>query len=282
MSFYVLAMPIGHAADISARALDVLRRADLILAEDTAKSAKLLSVYGIKTKARLRRCDAHTEETLAVGNRIEDLIGKNDSVVLISDAGSPTVSDPGRKLVAGMHQKEVPVIPIPGASAAVAALSVSGFSGDRFSFAGYPPRHKKERLAYFVKIKKRCETVIFYEAARRLVSCLEDMQTVFGKDRLVFFAHDMTKVHESFFRGELWKLKQDIAPFVKGEVTLVVKGEKQDADSDTLADPGENLLRSILSDVPPGRAAEIAAQFGRNGRNYYYRLALGLDNGENE
>ena len=91
--------------------------------------------------------------------------------------------------------------------------------------------------------------MIFYEAARRLVSCLEDMQTVFGKDRLVFFAHDMTKVHESFFRGELWKLKQDIvlhAPFVKGEVTLVVKGEKRDTDSDALADPGEKSVAEHL------------------------------------
>ena len=271
---YVVATPIGNLRDITLRALDVLAAADLVLAEDTRVAAKLLSAYGLPKKV-LERYDEHGAErarpkalaALAEGRR----------VALISDAGTPLVSDPGFKLVREAAAEGYPVIPIPGASALLAGLSAAGLPTDRFLFAGFPPPKSAARRAFLEDLAPLRATLVFFEGGSRLAASLADMAAVLGPEREAVVARELTKLYETLYRGPLSVLAAD--PRLddpKGEIVILVgpgrEAEASAADVDTaLADALQRLR-------PAEAAAEVAKALGLSRRDVYQRaMAMRAD-----
>ena len=203
---YVVATPIGNLRDLTLRALDVLRRSDLVLAEDTRVSAKLLSAYDIKV--RVERYDDHAEE--ARTEQVLARLAEGARIALVSDAGTPLVSDPGYRLVKAAGERGLPVIPLPGASALLAALSISGLPTDRFLFAGFAPPKRAARLSFFAEFAALRATLVFYETGPRLRDSLTDMAKALG-DRPAAVARELTKLHETCVRGPLSALAADPA-----------------------------------------------------------------------
>ncbi len=266
---YLVATPIGNLRDITLRALDVLAAADLVLAEDTRVTGKLLGVYGLSK--RLERYDEHA----AARARPKALaaLAKGGRVALVSDAGTPLVSDPGYRLVIEALAAGAAVWPIPGPSAALAALSVAGLPTDRFLFAGFPPPKSAGRRQLFAELAPVRSTLIFFEGAQRLGVCLADMAAVFGP-RPAAVARELTKLHETVVRGDLETLAADpslAAP--KGEVVVVV-GPGAEAQAE--AGDAEAALTEALTRLSPADAArEVAGALGLP-RRELYRRALGL------
>jgi 16S rRNA (cytidine1402-2'-O)-methyltransferase len=187
---FVVATPIGHLDDMTFRAIEVLKSVSLIAAEDTRQSAQLLKHFNIETP--LTACHDHNE-----ANKIHQLIEKlknGENLALISDAGTPLISDPGFKLVRAAQEHGIRVTPVPGACAAIAALSAVGLPSDRFSFEGFLPSKSSQRLSQLEKLKDETQTLIFYEAPHRILECVKDMQAVFGADRAVGFAGKLPKL----------------------------------------------------------------------------------------
>ena len=220
-TLYVLATPIGNLGDLTFRAVKCMKEVDLIACEDTRRTAKLLNHLGIKKP--LISCFEHNELT-----RIEELLGRisaGDDVALVSDAGTPTISDPGFALVRAARERGIRVCPIPGPSAVVAALSVSGLPTDEFLFAGFLPRTGSARRTRLQGLKAHRATLVFYESPHRVVESLADMIAVLG-DREAFLAREVTKLHEELKAGLLSAIANLLSerPEVLGEIVLVVRG----------------------------------------------------------
>jgi 16S rRNA (cytidine1402-2'-O)-methyltransferase len=217
---YVVATPIGNLEDITLRALRVLKEVNRIAAEDTRHTQTLLNHYGITTP--LTSYHEHNERS-KVRSLIERL-ARGENIALVSDAGTPTISDPGYRLVGAAIREKLSVVPIPGASAALAVLSASGLPSDRFAFEGFLPATKQERKNKLQMLKGETRTMIFYEAPHRLKESLEDLLQIFG-DREVSIGREMTKLHEEFLRGAVSAVLLQLAERdVKGELTLIVHG----------------------------------------------------------
>ena len=217
---YIVATPIGNLEDITLRALRVLKEVDLIAAEDTRHTRHLLDHYGIKTA--LTSYHEHNERAKAQ-NLVERLL-HGDSIALVSDAGTPAISDPGYRLVVAALLAGIQVTPIPGAAALAAVISASGLPSDRFVFEGFLPAKKQEKKKKLQKLQSEVRTLIFYEAPHRLKESLQDLQQVFG-DREIVVAREVTKMHEEFLRGTISAVSEQIANReVKGEITIVVQG----------------------------------------------------------
>ena len=270
---YVVATPIGNLEDITLRALRTLAGVDLIAAEDTRHSARLLSHFGIRTP--LISCHEHNEM-----QRTTELIGKiraGAAVALVSDAGTPSVSDPGYRLVAAAVDQGLAVIPIPGVSAAITALSAAGLATDSFVFVGFAPKKKGRRKAWLESLATEPRTMIFYESPRRVAAFLEELGQVMG-NRQAVLARELTKLHETFIRGTLPELAACLAEGsgVKGECTLLVAGATPEAPPG--ADALEATLRSALAE-PGARLStvvrEVAARLGLP-RKQVYDVALTL------
>lgn len=266
---YLVATPIGNLRDITLRALDVLAGCDVLLAEDTRVTGKLLSAYGIRT--RLERHDEHVAERAIPG--ILERLEAGERVALVSDAGTPMVSDPGYRLAKEAIAAGHPVIPIPGASAALAALTLAGLPTDRFLFAGFPPPKSAARRTFLEEFANIRATLIFYEGASRVADSLADMAAVFGP-RPAAVCRELTKLYETCVRGSLGELAADPrfdAP--KGEIVILVGPGVEKAAS---ADDVDAALREALSRLPLGEAAsEVAKAFGLS-RKDLYRQALAL------
>lgn len=266
---YIVATPIGNLRDMTLRALDVLAAADLVLAEDTRVSAKLLTAYGLKKP--IERYDDHTGETMRP--RVIERLRAGACVALVSDAGTPMVSDPGYKLVRAAIEAGAPVHPIPGASAPLAALTLAGLPTDRFLFAGFTPSKSAARRTMFEDLRAVRATLVFFETGPRLRASLEDMAAVFGA-REAAVAREITKLYETCVRGDLITLAADPkldAP--KGEIVVVVgpgaETEASEADADA-------ALSEALTRVGPADAAsEVARALGLS-RKALYRRALEL------
>jgi 16S rRNA (cytidine1402-2'-O)-methyltransferase len=267
---YLVATPIGNLRDITLRALDVLAAADLVLAEDTRVTGKLLAAYNLSK--RLERYDEHAAArarpkvlaTLAGGGR----------VALVSDAGTPLVSDPGYRLVVETLAAGAAVWPIPGASAALAALSVAGLPTDRFLFAGFAPPKSAARRTFLEGLKSVRATLILFEGASRLGASLADMAAVLGP-RPAAVARELTKLHETIARGELADLAADPALAApKGEVVIVIGPPAEEAASSP-ADVDAALLEATGRLSPADAAREVAAATGLP-RRELYRRALAL------
>ena len=228
-TLYVVATPIGNRDDITLRALNILREVDLIAAEDTRKTRRFLELHAIKS--RLISYHEHNED-----ERTPKLIAKlkeGISIALVSNAGTPTVSDPGYRLITATLAGNLDVIPIPGVSAATAALSAAGLPTDSFVFLGFPAKKKTKRLQQLSDLASEPRTLIFYESPRRILTLLGEIEDAMG-DRYAVFAREMTKLHEEFLRGRLSEiviqLKQRAE--IKGECTLLVMGcDKQESQS---------------------------------------------------
>jgi 16S rRNA (cytidine1402-2'-O)-methyltransferase len=263
---YVVATPIGNLRDITLRALDVLAGCDLVLAEDTRVAAKLLSAYGLS--ARLERYDEHAAErarpralaTLAEGRR----------VALISDAGTPLISDPGYRLVREAAEAGVRVFPVPGASALLAALAAAGLPTDRFLFAGFPPPKSAARRAFLEELAGVRATLVFYEGGSRLAASLADMAAVLGSEREACVGRELTKLYETIVRGRLGDLAADPqfdAP--RGELVVLVGPGREAAAS--AADADAALADALKRLKPADAAAEVAKALGLPRRDLYRR-----------
>jgi 16S rRNA (cytidine1402-2'-O)-methyltransferase len=263
---YVVSTPIGNLRDITLRALDVLNQADLVLAEDTRVTAKLLNVYGLK--ARLERYDEHAAE--AVRPRVLEALRGGARVALVSDAGTPLISDPGYRLAKAAAEQGSPVYPIPGASALLAALTGAGLPTDRFLFAGFPPPKSAGRRALFEALQAVRATLVFYEGGSRTADSLKDMAAVFGADRLACVARELTKLHETFLRATLGELAAD--PRLadpKGEIVILVgPGEEAPASAE---DADAALIEALGRMGPADAASEVSKALGLKRRDLYRR-----------
>ena len=272
---FVVSTPIGHLDDITYRAIDVLKSVSLIAAEDTRTSAQLLKHFLINTP--LTACHDHNES-----NKIDQLIERmknGESMALISDAGTPLISDPGFKLVRAAQAEGIRVIPVPGACAAIAALSSVGLPSDRFSFEGFLPSKQSQRLLSLEKLKDETQTLIFYEAPHRILDSVQDMAAVFGAERPVGFAREITKTFETIKKMTLGELVEFIANDhhqQKGEIVLVIGGavEEKDLDQEKL----DKLLLRLLEDLSVKAASQLAADLTGIKKKVAYQRALELTN----
>ena len=274
---YVVATPIGNLEDITTRALRILREVELIAAEDTRHSRKLLNHFGIRTA--LISCHEHNEQ-----HRQQELIARllaGANIALISDAGTPAIADPGYRLVRACHAAGVPVVPVPGPSALLAALSASGEPSDRFIFEGFLPARAAAREAALRALCDEPRTVVCFEAPHRLAATLKAIATVWGTDRPLVVARELTKLHEELFRGTAGQAQAHFdASRVRGELVLILPPFAAPAPARDL----EAVLRELLAEGKMSRreaVKRVAKEFGV-ASDEVYRLSLDLDRGAGE
>ncbi|MDH4584617.1 16S rRNA (cytidine(1402)-2'-O)-methyltransferase [Pseudomonas sp. BN415] len=272
-TLYVVATPIGNLDDITARALRVLREVALIAAEDTRHSARLLQHFGIETP--LAACHEHNERDQ--GGRFLARLQAGDDVALISDAGTPLISDPGFHLVRQARAAGIAVVPVPGACALIAALSTAGLPSDRFIFEGFLPAKANARRGRLDELKEEPRTLIFYEAPHRLLESLEDMRGVFGGDRPAVLARELTKTFETLKGAPLDELCGWVAADSnqqRGECVVLVKGWQAPEGEGALSTEALRILDLLLAEMPVKRAAALAAEITGVRKNLLYQAAL--------
>ncbi|MEX0976771.1 MAG: 16S rRNA (cytidine(1402)-2'-O)-methyltransferase [Woeseia sp.] len=273
-TLFIIATPIGNLGDLSPRARQLLTDVDLIAAEDTRHTGRLLSHFAIKTP--LMALHDHNERDAVAG-----LIAKlqeNLSVALVSDAGTPLISDPGYRLVQAAHRQRIPVVPVPGPSAAVAALSAAGLPTDRYCFEGFLPAKRKARRDRLDELRTEPRSMVFFAAVHRIREVIEDMAAVFGNEREAFIGRELTKMHEQCVAASLGELLGQVDGGVipaKGEFVVVIDGTKDTpvAVSELLA---ELLLRELIAALPPKQAVAIVSRVCGLSRNTVYRKMLAL------
>ena len=268
-TLYVVATPIGNLDDMTPRAIATLQNVDTILAEDTRHSGGLLKKFGITTPARAYH--DHNEQRAApeVIRRLQ--VGEN--MALISDAGTPLVSDPGYYLLHLAQQAKVRVVPIPGVSAMIAALSVSGLPSDRFTFNGFLPPKKNARQKKLELLKTETATQIFYEAPHRLAECIKDLKEVFGADRNACIARELTKVYETIRTDILEDLEQwlDQEPGqCRGEIVIIVEGNYEEETDDG---EDQRVLDVLLEYLSPSQAVAATVKITGGKKNQLYKMA---------
>ncbi len=241
-ALYLVATPIGNLEDITLRALRVLKEVDLIACEDTRQTQKLLNHYGITT----RTISYHEHNEMTRAAELVKEMQEGASVALVTDAGMPGISDPGYRLISLAIRHHVPVVPIPGASAFLAALVASGLPTDSFRFSGFLPAKRGERRAALEAIRSSPRTQVFYEAPHRIVDALTDVCEVLGNARHVVIAREVTKLHEEFLRGRAGEVLETLKARdgVKGEITLLI-GKAEEVDSHASAAPGMSVRQRV-------------------------------------
>lgn len=276
-TLYVVATPIGNLSDVTLRALEVLRAVDVIAAEDTRMTARLLDRHGIAGKM----VAVHEHNERASAERITGMLAEGKSVALVSDAGTPAISDPGACVVAAVRAAGYPVVPVPGPSAVVAALSASGFENSRFLFCGFLPARAAERRGVLADLAAQTATLVFYEAPHRVVECVADLCAILGAERDIVFARELTKIHETIHRCRLaeavaWLEADD--NHRRGEFVLVVAGAPQVRGSDEV--DYDVMLKILLGELPLKQAVALAVKLTGGSRNVLYERALALKDGE--
>jgi len=269
---YVVATPIGNLADMVPRAIETLQTVAVIAAEDTRHSARLLSHFDIKTPAIAYHDHSDEQRTDNLINRL--LAGEH--VALISDAGTPLVSDPGYRLVRKAREQGITVVPIPGACAMIAALSAAGLPSDRFAFEGFLPAKEVARRTQLESVANDPRTLIFYEAPHRILETLQDMATVFGADREVVMARELTKTFETIKGDKVAALAEWVAADTnqqRGEIVLLVQGISK-ADSAEMTPEHERIMKVLLEELPVKQAAAMGAKITGLKKNYLYQWAL--------
>lgn len=270
-ALYVIATPIGNVSDISLRALKVLSMVEEIACEDTRNTSQLLTRYGISKKCFA----AHQHNERSVAEKIVQQLRDGARIALVSDAGTPGISDPGAHIVHAVLEAGLQVIPIPGASAAIAALSCSGFLSDDFYFVGFLPSKNKQRETELGKLSSIQATLVFYEAPHRIMESMASLLSVFGADRKILIARELSKLFEQIHRSTLgsaytW-LEQD-ENRQRGEFVLLIEGaQSTNSEADIEAD---RILRILLDDCSVSQAAAIAARITGKKKNALYELAL--------
>ena len=272
-TLYVVATPIGNLDDISARALRVLREVALIAAEDTRHSQRLLQHFGIATP--LAACHEHNERDQ--GGRFIGRLQAGEDVALISDAGTPLISDPGFHLVRSARAAGIPVVPVPGACALIAALSAAGLPSDRFIFEGFLPAKATGRRQRLEALREEPRTLLFYEAPHRLLESVEDMLAVFGPERPALLARELTKTFETLKGLRLAELREFIAADSnqqRGECVLLVGGWQAPEGEEAVSAESLRVLDLLLAEMPVKRAAALAAEITGVRKNLLYQAAL--------
>lgn len=268
---YVVATPIGNLADMVPRAVEVLQSVSLVAAEDTRHTRQLLQHFGIS--ARLQAYHDHSGN--AALDQILSVLRRGESVAMVSDAGTPLISDPGYRLVDAALAEAFRVVPVPGPCAMVAALSVAGLASDRFLFEGFLPAKSHGRQQQLQALAGESRTLLFYEAPHRLLACLEDMAAVFGPQRRITLARELTKLFETVRRMSLGEMCRFVAADPnqqRGECVLVVEGgppRTHDIDPEAI-----RVLNVLRGELPLKQAAALAAQIGGEKKNALYKYAL--------
>lgn len=271
---FVVATPLGNLDDITLRAIDTLKGVELVAAEDTRRTRKLLSSLDIR--ARLVSCHEFNEAKRV--EIIEETINQGHDVALVTDAGTPGVSDPGARLIAALRERGVEIVPIPGPSAVACALSVCGMKADSYHFAGFLPNARQERKRALEKLATLEELLVFFESPHRIKATLKDMLEIFG-DRRAFLAREMTKAHETYISGTLSHILEELSPHekVKGEITLVVEGSSERrGEAEVLPRELSELLKALLSGSHLGvkEASRLIASLTGIKKGKVYELAL--------
>lgn len=273
-TLYVVATPIGNLQDITLRALEILKSVDVIAAEDTRHSATLLGHFGISTK--LTALHEHNERS--AGEKLIAHMQAGQSVALISDAGTPAISDPGALLVNLAHAAGIKVVPIPGANAAIAALSASGLLMPRFLFIGFLPAKGSHRKQVLEAISDVPATLVFYEAPHRVLESVEDLAAVLGGERQITFARELTKTFETIHNcklGEALAWLQADPNQQRGEFVLLVEGAPV-KDEQAISPEAQRTLELLLAELPLKQAVKLAADITGCKKNTLYELALTL------
>ncbi|MEQ1720290.1 MAG: 16S rRNA (cytidine(1402)-2'-O)-methyltransferase [Nitrosomonas sp.] len=273
-ALYVVATPIGNLNDISLRALDILKTVDVVAVEHIQNSKYLLMTHGISVPL----ISLHQHNEVEVTNKILTLLAEGKNVALITDAGTPAISDPGAILVQQIRAKGYPVIPIPGANAAICALSAAGITDPHFFFYGFLPTKSMARQRELVKFKSQSYPAIFYEAPHRIIECIEDMIEVFGANRTLTLARELTKVFETIHVSSLaetlsW-LKSDIYQ-QKGEFVLILSGNEK-PDKSQVSEQAHDTLKYLLAELPLKQAVKLATAITGENKNALYQVALRL------
>ena len=276
-TLYIVATPIGNLEDISARAIAVLKQVDLIAAEDTRHSKRLLQHFAIATPLT----SYHDFSSDSEVKKLLDELGVGRSLALISDAGTPLISDPGYRLVEMARSRGISVIPVPGASAVIAALSVAGIPSDRFYFEGFLPAKSTQRCKRLAALADETSTLVFYESPHRIVACLNDMAAVIAEPnkRKVFVARELTKKFESHFLGSISEAANWVASDEnnsRGEFVLVLEGRatKLGSDIDALMLKAIDVAELLSAEVSMKRAVALAAQLVGVRKNALYAAML--------
>ncbi len=269
---YIVATPIGNLGDITRRAVEVLKQVDLIAAEDTRHTAGLLSHLGIDT----RTLSFHEHNERQRSQQLVELLLAGQEIALVSDAGTPLICDPGYRIVCACRERGVDVIPLPGASAVITALSASGLPTDRFLFEGFLPRTQAKRLKRLRQLSDFPSTLVFYESTHRILHCLEDMLAPFGEDRRVVVARELTKQYETILDQPLGRLLQTMAADrnqQRGEFVVMVA-----ASEHLVMEKGsvDRVLQALAGEIPPNQAAKIAARITGRPKRELYQLLLKL------
>lgn len=275
-ALYIVATPIGNLNDISQRAIETLRSVDLIAAEDTRHSKRLLDHFGIK--AEMISLHEHNEEQ-RIRSLLEQLQHKK-SIALISDAGTPLISDPGYRLVQAVRAAGFKVIPIPGACALITALSAAGLPSAQFIFEGFLSPKASARKKQLENLKHESRTIIFYEAPHRILDLTEDMLSVLGAERYVVLARELTKTFETIHGANLSELREWLVQDPnqqKGEFVVLVAGAEETTDDNTEANT-QRILEILLSELPTSQAIQLATKITGAKKNKLYELALDLKN----
>jgi len=272
-ALYVVATPIGNLQDMSPRAVDILQSVALIAAEDTRHSSVLLRHFDIAT----RSVSYHDYSDNKVIDKILELLEQGQAVALISDAGTPLISDPGYRLVSRVHEQGYRVVPIPGASAVIAALCAGGLATDRFVFEGFLPAKSAARRKVLEACAGEDRTLVFYEAPHRIADSIADMVAVFGGERVAVLARELTKQYETIRRlplGELLNWVGEDSNQRRGEIVLMVEGAQK--LSTEMSEEDQRILKILAEDLPSKQAAALAAKITGQRKNFLYDYLLAL------
>ena len=270
---YIVATPIGNLQDITQRALDTFAQVDLIAAEDTRHSGLLLNHYGIK-KPFFALHDHNEQEKAHI---LVEKLKQGSHIALISDAGTPLISDPGFHLVRQCRESGIRVVPLPGACAAITALCASGIASDRFCFEGFLPAKSKARKDKLENIAKEDRTLIFYESTHRILDTLEDMQSVLGEERYIVLAREITKTWETITGNTIKNLREWLLEDpnrTKGEIVLIVEGKPKSDNNDEISSQAVKALELIAEELPLKKAAAIVAELYGYKKNALYQFGL--------
>ena len=276
---YVVATPIGNLADITFRAIEILKQVDLIAVEDTRHVKMLLQHYGISNK--LISLHQHNEDKASVG--LLEKLRDGLSIALVSDAGTPLLSDPGMPLVKMVKDAGVDVVPVPGACALITALSAAGLPVTQFAFEGFSPRTSSARKSFFSERLLRPTTWVFYESSHRILASLKDMAEILPLDRQIVIARELTKLHETIVKtslAEALKLVEEDSNMRRGEFVVIVDGANIDKKEQIITSEQEKILRVLLGEYSIKTAVALAVEITGVRKKLMYQAALDMENGK--
>ena len=271
-TLFVVATPIGNREDLSPRARQILNDVDLVAAEDTRRTGRLLSHFGINK----RQITLHDHNEASAVPKLLVAIKEGKSVALVSDAGTPLISDPGYRLVCAVHDAGATVSPVPGASAVTAAMSVSGLPTDRFCFEGFLPNKKSARVKRIRELEGDTRSIVFFESVHRIKAAVTDLCEVLGAERCAFVGRELSKMHEQCVSSTLGNIEDMVENGqipTKGEFVLVVEGNRN-VESEVTAIDIDRLIAEISAVLPVNQAADLVASLSGRRRNEIYRLML--------